>query len=175
MDIQCTERELFVFNKIAHAAQELGVPCYIIGGFVRDKLIGRKTKDADIVCVGNGIALAHKVAERFSPHPHVSYFKTYGTAQIKLDDFEVEFVGARKESYSYHSRNPDVKPGTLEDDQLRRDFTINALAISLNPTNYGSLVDPFDGLKDLERKLIKTPLDPDQTFSDDPLRMLRGI
>jgi poly(A) polymerase len=188
MDISCTEKELFVFKKIAHAAQELGVPCYIIGGFVRDKLLGRKTKDVDIVCVGDGIELARKVTERFSPKPAFAYFKTYGTAQLKLrhfwddepaedgaDDFEVEFVGARKESYRYHSRNPEVQPGTLEDDQNRRDFTINALAVSLHETDYGKLIDPFDGLQDMEKKIIRTPLDPDQTFSDDPLRMLRAI
>ncbi len=175
MDIRCTERELFVFNKIAHAAQELGLPCYIIGGFVRDKLIGRKTKDADIVCVGDGIALAHAVARRFSPMPPVAFFKTYGTAQVKLDDLEIELVGARRESYGYHSRNPEVQPGTLEDDQLRRDFTINALAISLNEADFGKLVDPFNGLADLEKKIIRTPLEPGQTFSDDPLRMLRAI
>ena len=175
MDIICTEKELFVFNKIAHTAQEMQMPCYIIGGFVRDKLIGRTTKDADIVCVGDGIALAHAVAKRFKPHPKVSHFKTYGTAQIKVDDWEIEFVGARKESYGYHSRNPEVKPGTLEDDQLRRDFTINALGISLNKEDQGKLVDPFKGLQDLENKIIKTPLDPATTFSDDPLRMMRAI
>ena len=151
------------------------MPCYIIGGFVRDKLIGRKTKDADIVCVGDGIALAHAVAKRFSPTPPVAYFKTYGTAQIKLDDWEIEFVGARRESYGYHSRNPEVAPGTLKDDQDRRDFTINALAISLNKEDFGRLLDPFEGVRDLERKIIRTPLEPGQTFSDDPLRMLRAI
>lgn len=175
MDIQCSEKELFVFNKIAHAATELGTPCYVIGGFVRDKILGRKTKDADIVCVGDGITLAHKVAERFQPKPAVAFFKTFGTAQIKVDDWEIEFVGARKESYRYHSRNPEVEPGTLKDDQDRRDFTINALAISLNKEDYGQLIDPFDGLTDLENKLIRTPLDPSQTFSDDPLRMMRAI
>lgn len=175
MEIKCTEKELFVFNKIAHTAQELDMPCYLIGGFVRDKLIDRNTKDADIVCVGDGIDLAHAVAQRFSPIPKVAYFKTFGTAQLKIDDWEIEFVGARKESYGYHSRNPEVQPGTLEDDQLRRDFTINALAISLNKDNYGKLIDPFNGLHDLEHKIIKTPLDPSRTFSDDPLRMMRAI
>ena len=175
MDIVCSEKELFVFNKIAHAAAELNVPCYLIGGFVRDKLIERTTKDADIVCVGDGIELAHKVAARFQPRPTVNYFKNFGTAQIKIEDWEIEFVGARKESYRYHSRNPEVTPGSLEDDQRRRDFTINALAISLNSDDFGRLIDPFGGLQDLSDKIIKTPLDPDQTFSDDPLRMLRAI
>lgn len=175
MDIICTERELFVFNKIAIAAGELGLPCFLIGGFVRDKLIGRPTKDADIVCVGDGIELAHKVADSFHPRPAVSYFKNFGTAQIKLDDWEIEFVGARKESYRQDSRNPTVAPGTLRDDQLRRDFTINAMAISLNKEDYGKLIDPFDGMGDLGRRLIRTPLDPLQTFSDDPLRMMRAI
>jgi len=175
MDIRCTEKELFVFKKIAHAAAALGLPCYVIGGFVRDKLLDRDTKDADIVCVGDGISLAHKVAEAFHPKPYVSYFKTYGTAQIKLDDWEIEFVGSRKESYQYHSRNPEVVPGTLEDDQKRRDFTINALAISLNESDFGKLVDPFNGIADLEKKIIETPLDPVRTFSDDPLRMMRAI
>lgn len=175
MEISCTERELFVFKKIAHAAAEEQTPCFIIGGFVRDKLLDRKTKDADIVCLGSGIDLAHRVASSFNPVPPVAFFKTYGTAQIKLDDFEMEFVGARKESYAAHSRNPEVMPGTLADDQNRRDFTVNALAISLNEADYGKLSDPFNGLKDLEDKILRTPLDPDKTFSDDPLRMLRAI
>lgn len=175
MDINCTEKELLVFEKISQAAAELGMPCYLIGGFVRDKLIGRPTKDADIVCVGDGIELANKVAIRFQPRPSVSFFKNFGTAQIKLEDFEVEFVGARKESYRLDSRNPAVVPGTIEDDQLRRDFTINAMGISLNKMDYGKLIDPFNGLKDLEKRCIRTPMDPLQTFSDDPLRMMRAI
>ena len=193
MDIQCSERELFVFKKISQAAADLHMPCYIIGGFVRDKILGRDTKDADIVCVGDGIDLAYKVADRFQPKPYVSFFKNFGTAQIKInftthhgsspdgatkphgDIFEIEFVGARKESYRYHSRNPLVIAGTLEDDQARRDFTINALAISLNEEDFGKLIDPFNGVRDLQRKIIQTPGDPLQTFSDDPLRMLRAI
>lgn len=175
MYITCTEKELFIFKKISHAADSLSLPTYLIGGFVRDKILGRKTKDADIVCIGDGISLAYKVAERFNPAPQVAYFKTYGTAQIKVDDFEIEFVGARRESYAYHSRNPEVKPGTLEDDQNRRDFTINALAIVLNKDGFGELLDPFNGLQDIALKIIRTPCDPYQTFSDDPLRMLRAI
>jgi tRNA nucleotidyltransferase/poly(A) polymerase len=194
MDISCTEKELFIFKKIAHVAEELGMETYLIGGFVRDKLIGRNTKDADVVCVGDGIRMAREVAKRFNAVPPVNVFKTYGTAHIKIGitknsesskvspfegdlegAFDLEFVGARKESYQYHSRNPEVKPGTLQDDQLRRDFTINALAISLNKNDFGKLIDPFNGLHDLEKKIIKTPLDPLQTFSDDPLRMMRAI
>src|SRR5574338_819419 len=174
MDIKCSEKELFVFKKVAHAAAEMGVPCYVIGGFVRDKIIGRPTKDADIACVGDGIALAKATAKRFKPVPHVNYFKNFGTTHIKVDDMDIEFVGARKESYRYHSRKPDVVPGTLEDDQIRRDFTINTLAISLNEENYGKLIDPFNGIQDLETKTIRTPSDPELTFSDDPLRMMRA-
>src|SRR6185437_8033661 len=175
MDINCSEKERFVFEKIARAAAALGTPAYLIGGFVRDKLIGRPTKDADIVCAGDGIALARKGAESLSPKPAVAWFKNFGTAKIKWNDWEIEFVGARKESYRDESRKPDVEPGTIEDDQLRRDFTINAMAISLNEADYGALIDPFDGPADLEKKLIRTPLGPLKTFSDDPLRMLRAI
>jgi len=175
MQIDCSKRELFIFKKIASAAAELSVQCYLIGGFVRDKVIGRPVKDADIVCLGDGIVLAHAVAERFQPRPTVAYFKTFGTAQIKLSDYEIEFVGARRESYTYDSRKPEVEPGTLQEDQNRRDFTINALAISLNKKDYGQLIDPFNGLGDIERGIIQTPLEPSQTFSDDPLRMMRAI
>lgn len=180
MDIACTQEEQFIINQIANAAESLPVEAYLIGGFVRDKIIGRPTKDADIVCLGDGIALAHAVAEKFTPKPYVSFFKNFGTAQIKIQTpngeiFEIEFVGARKESYNYHSRKPIVEPGTLTDDLNRRDFTINALAISLNKNNYGALIDNFNGITDIENKIIQTPLEPEQTFSDDPLRMLRAI
>lgn len=176
MAILLGERERDVFEKIAEAAKRLHMPCYLIGGFVRDRILGRPTKDADIVCVGDGLELAQNAATFFSPAPKVSLFKNFGTAQFRLaDGFELEFVGARKESYHQHSRNPDVAPGTLEDDQNRRDFTINALAVSLNSDDFGTLIDPFNGLKDLEQKIIKTPLAPDITFSDDPLRMMRAI
>ena len=175
MYIQCTDKELLIFKKIAEAAQSLQVPCYLIGGFVRDTIIGRPTKDMDIVCLGDGIELAHAVAQKFTPRPAVSFFKNFGTAQIKVADLEIEFVGARKESYNYDSRKPMVATGTLEDDQNRRDFTINALAISLNHNDYGALIDPFNGIADIENKILQTPLDPSLTFSDDPLRMMRAI
>lgn len=175
MDIVCSEDELKLFRTIGAAAATLKVDCYLIGGFVRDKLLGRPTKDVDIVCTGDGIELAHAVANTFPHKPHVSFFKTFGTAQFRLHGLDVEFVGARKESYTHNSRKPQVEAGTIEDDQRRRDFTINALAISLNEGDYGKLVDPFGGVADLESKIIKTPLDPDTTFSDDPLRMMRAI
>jgi tRNA nucleotidyltransferase (CCA-adding enzyme) len=165
-----------VFKIIEQASAELNIESYVIGGFVRDYLLGREfKKDIDIVAIGSGIELALKVSELLPKKPKVQVFKTYGTAMLRFEDTEIEFVGARKESYHFESRNPVVENGTLEDDQNRRDFTINALAISLNKNNYGDLLDPFNGLEDLKNKIIKTPLDPDITYSDDPLRMLRGI
>lgn len=175
MQIELTGHEALIFKKIARAAEEHSTPCYLIGGFVRDKLLGRPTKDADIVCIGDGIQLAHEVAELFNPKPAVAYFKNFGTAQIKIPGLEIEFVGARKESYAPDSRKPAVETGTLEDDLNRRDFTINTLAISLNKNDYGEVVDAFNGIQHLHEKIIKTPLEPVTTFSDDPLRMMRAI
>jgi tRNA nucleotidyltransferase (CCA-adding enzyme) len=165
-----------IFEVISQASQELNLESYVIGGFVRDLILNRDfKKDIDIVAVGSGIELALKVSELLSNKPKVQVFKNYGTAMLRYKEIDIEFVGARKESYTQDSRNPIVENGTLEDDQNRRDFTINALALSLNEKNFGELVDPFDGLNDIELKTLKTPLDPDITFSDDPLRMLRGI
>ncbi|TRX16407.1 CCA tRNA nucleotidyltransferase [Flavobacterium franklandianum] len=165
-----------IFEVISQASQELNIESYVIGGFVRDLILERDfKKDIDIVAVGSGIELALKVSELLPNKPKVQVFKTYGTAMLRFEDTEIEFVGARKESYNLESRNPVVENGTLEDDQNRRDFTINALALSLNAANFGELSDPFNGLEDMKNKIIKTPLDPDITFSDDPLRMLRGI
>ena len=165
-----------IFKIISKASQELNIDSYVIGGFVRDLLLGRDfKKDIDIVAVGSGIELALKVSDLLPKKPKVQVFKTYGTAMLRFEDTEIEFVGARKESYHFESRNPVVENGSLEDDQNRRDFTINALALSLNPKNFGALSDPFNGLADLENKIIKTPLDPDITYSDDPLRMMRAI
>ena len=165
-----------IFSIIAKASEILEVKSYVIGGFVRDFILQRGTaKDIDVVTIGNGIALAKKVASLLPNKPKVQVFKTYGTAMLCYKDIELEFVGARKESYAEDSRNPEVEAGTLSDDQNRRDFTINALAISLNKDDYGSLLDPFDGISDLEKGIIKTPLNPDITYSDDPLRMMRAI
>ncbi len=162
------------FKSVAEAAAKLGVESYTVGGFVRDLLLKRSCKDLDFVCVGSGIELAQQVATILGEQ-QVTIFKNFGTANIKNGEWELEFVGARKESYRDDSRKPIVEDGTLEDDQLRRDFTINAMAISLNKPNYGELIDPFGGLAHLSEKLIKTPLGPDVTFSDDPLRMMRAI
>lgn len=164
-----------IFRKVAVAAQSLGIEAYVVGGYVRDLVLNRPSKDIDFTCVGSGIALAQEVAKSFEVHVPLSVFKNFGTAMLKLDDWEVEFVGARKESYRQESRKPIVEDGTLEEDLERRDFTINAMAISLSADSYGELVDPFDGLGDIKRKIIKTPLEPGVTFSDDPLRMLRAV
>lgn len=172
-NIQSHERD--IFNLISEAADELGYPAYVVGGYVRDRLLARPSKDMDIVCVGSGIKLAKALAAKLRPSPRVVVYSRFGTAMLRYRDIEVEFVGARKESYRYDSRKPTVESGTLEDDQNRRDFTINALAVSLNQEDFGTIIDPFHGLAHLEQKLIKTPLEPNKTFSDDPLRMLRAI
>lgn len=163
------------FRLIQEAADELGVEAYVIGGYVRDIFLNRPSKDIDVVAVGSGIELAKAVARKLGKGAHLSVFRNFGTAQVKAGDLEIEFVGARKESYSRDSRKPVVEDGTLEDDQNRRDFTINALALCLNQSRYGELVDPFGGLDDMENLTIRTPLDPDITFSDDPLRMMRAV
>lgn len=164
-----------IFNLISETADELGLECYVVGGYVRDIFLNRTSKDIDVVVVGSGIEAAEALGKKLGRKAHVSVFRNFGTAQVKYFDTEVEFVGARKESYSHDSRKPVVENGTLEDDQNRRDFTINAMAVCLNQARYGELVDPFDGLKDLKERIIRTPLDPDITFSDDPLRMMRCI
>jgi len=165
-----------IFKIISQATQELNLESYVIGGFVRDILLDRNhKKDIDIVAVGSGIELAIKVSELLPNHPKVQVFKNYGTAMLRYKEMDIEFVGARKESYTNDSRNPLVEIGTLKDDQERRDFTINAMAFSLNSDNFGDLVDPFNGVSDLENKILKTPLHPDITYSDDPLRMMRAI
>ncbi len=164
-----------IFDVISGTADDLGLETYVIGGYVRDIFLFRPSKDIDVVCVGSGIKLAKAVAERLGKQKYLSVFKTYGTAQIKYKDTEIEFVGARKESYTRDSRNPIVEDGTLQDDQNRRDFTINAMALCLNKKKYGELIDPFDGIRDLDELRIRTPLDPDITFSDDPLRMMRAV
>lgn len=172
-DIQPQEREIFAL--IEQSAHELGYPVYVVGGYVRDRLLARPSKDMDIVCIGNGIKLAQNIAAKMRPIPRVVVYQRFGTAMLKSKNMEIEFVGARKESYRHDSRKPTVENGSLEDDQNRRDFTINALAVSLNGRNFGQIIDPFSGLQHLESKLIKTPLEPGKTFSDDPLRMMRAI
>jgi tRNA nucleotidyltransferase (CCA-adding enzyme) len=165
-----------IFKTIASCAAELETPCYVVGGYVRDFILCRdKGQDIDVVAIGNGIKLAESVAKALPNAPKVSIFKTYGTAMFRFKGIDLEFVGARKESYKKESRNPEIFEGTIEDDQKRRDFTINALAISLNANDYGTLIDPFTGIEDLKNKRIVTPLNPNLTFSDDPLRMLRAI
>ncbi|MFV9550526.1 CCA tRNA nucleotidyltransferase [Algibacter sp. PT7-4] len=165
-----------IFKIISQSAKELQLESYVIGGFVRDYILKRgQVKDIDVVAIGNGITLAKQVAKNLPNTPKVQVFKTYGTAMLRYNDIEIEFVGARKESYTEDSRNPSVEVGTLEDDQNRRDFTINALALNLNKNSFGELLDPFNGIQDLNNKIIKTPLNPDITYSDDPLRMLRAI
>ena len=163
------------FRLVSEAADELGLEAYVIGGYVRDIFLNRHSKDIDIVAVGSGIELAKAVARKLGKGANLSVFKNFGTAQVKAGDLELEFVGARRESYSHDSRKPIVEDGTLEDDQNRRDFTINALALCLNKDRFGELIDPFGGLDDMEDLIIRTPLDPDITFSDDPLRMMRAV
>ena len=179
--IELTQEELKqyfsepIFGQIAETADTLGMECYVVGGYVRDIFLQRPSKDIDVVVVGSGIAMAEALGKQLGRGAHVSVFKNFGTAQVKYRGTEVEFVGARKESYQRDSRKPIVEDGTLEDDQNRRDFTINALAVCLNKVRFGELVDPFGGLEDMKEKTIRTPLDPDITFSDDPLRMMRCI
>ena len=175
MRIQDPEIEKPILHLVGEEADRIGLECYVIGGWVRDLFLHRESTDIDVVVVGSGILLAEAVAKRLGKGAHLSVFKTYGTAQVKKKDLELEFVGARRESYQRDSRNPIVEDGTLEEDQNRRDFTINAMAICLNKERYGELLDPFDGIGDLERCIIRTPLNPDITFSDDPLRMMRAI
>lgn len=164
-----------IFHLISQVADELGLECYVVGGYVRDIFLERPSNDIDVVVVGSGIQVASALKQKLGKKAHLSVFRNFGTAQVKFRDTEVEFVGARKESYSHDSRKPVVEDGTLEDDQNRRDFTINAMAICLNADRFGELVDPFYGIEDLEDGIIRTPLDPDITFSDDPLRMMRCI
>lgn len=164
-----------IFKILADCANQLGVDAYVIGGFVRDIYLGRDSKDIDVVTIGKGIELAELVHKQLGAEAHLSVFKNFGTAQVKINDLEIEFVGARRESYNRDSRKPIVEDGTLEDDQNRRDFTINALAIGLSKSNFGKLLDPFNGVSDIENKIIRTPLEPEITYSDDPLRMMRAI
>lgn len=173
--IDISDEEKILIDLIATTAHNCQVDCYLIGGYVRDKILGRGVKDIDVMCVGNGIELAEKFAKVLKPSAAVHVFKRFGTAQVKTQNFDIEFVGARKESYAEHSRKPAVETGTLSDDLNRRDFTINTLAVSLQQKNFGALLDVFDGVEDLKNRKIKTPLNADITFSDDPLRMMRAI
>lgn len=181
MQLNFTTRETELLHLVAQSAADLQIEAFAVGGFVRDKILNRDCKDIDIVCVGSGIDLAKRVADNYrqrypnDEYPHVAYFKNFGTAQIRLHDIELEFVGARKESYRRESRKPIVEDGTLEDDQNRRDFTINALAIYLSKERFGEIIDSFNGLEDLKNGIIRTPLEPEITFDDDPLRMLRAV
>ena len=163
-----------IFKKISEAVQEIDKPTFVVGGYVRDIFLKRSSMDIDIVVQGSGIELAQLVAKKLG-NRKVTVFKRFGTAQLKSGGWDIEFVGARKESYGSDSRKPVVEEGTIEDDQRRRDFTMNALAISLHPQSWGELVDPFGGVNDIKDRIIRTPLDPDQTFSDDPLRMMRAV
>lgn len=164
-----------IFEKLSQTADKLQIETYLVGGYVRDLLLNRPTNDIDVVVIGSGIEFAKSFTDTLGKGAHLSIFRNFGTAQVKWHHYEIEFVGARKESYSHDSRKPIVEDGTLEDDQNRRDFTINALAVSLTPLNFGKLIDPFGGIQDLQDGIIRTPLDPNITFSDDPLRMLRCI
>ena len=164
-----------IFHLIGDTADELNLDCYVVGGYVRDLFLERPSNDIDVVVVGSGIQVANALRKKMGRKANISVFKNFGTAQVKYKGMEVEFVGARRESYSHDSRKPIVEDGTLEDDQNRRDFTVNAMAIQLNRAHFGELVDPFGGIEDLEDGIIRTPLDPDITFSDDPLRMLRCV
>ncbi len=169
------QEERFIIDQIRKVADQMELPAFLVGGYVRDRLLGRPTKDIDVVCLGSGIELAQAVALTLRPVPRVVVYSRFGTAMLKHDNIEIEFVGARKESYRHDSRKPVVENGSLEDDQNRRDFTINAMAVCLNDGNFGQIVDPFNGLSHLEEKLLKTPMEPGRTFSDDPLRMMRAI
>ena len=172
-EVEKEKRE--IFQIISDAGRQLEVPVYVIGGYVRDRILGLECKDLDIVCEGSGIALAEEVAARLRPIPRITVYKRFGTAMLRHGDMEIEFVGARKESYRAHSRKPIVENGSIRDDQLRRDFTVNALSVGLNESDFGRIIDPFNGLRDINEKILRTPLEPSRTFSDDPLRMMRGI
>ena len=174
MPISLTSQESLIIKQVAEAASSLGVQAFVVGGFVRDKLIGRNCKDIDIVCLGDAIELAKAYQQILPSKPHLSWFKNFGTAHLNVDGYDAEFVGARKESYLAHSRNPIVEPGSLQDDQERRDFTINAFAFDVSDSSF-NIIDPFNGMKDLNDGIIRTPTSPEKTFSDDPLRMMRAI